>query len=163
MKSLLEVSKRVEKQNKIKSLLNHFDWSLHTVPSNTMCYNRQNIMLFLWNLFGFTIIFIFYFLFYGCTNSIWKSWGQRLNPSYSCHLHLSYGNAGSFNPTVPGQEQNLHLRSKLTCCNYFPAILSTRRFLGSTQDMQQLLRWTGHTNSSMNVPAGTRQYIFQRK
>ena len=42
--------------------------------------------------------------------------GQGLNLSHSCSLHSSCGNAGSFNPTVPGWGLNPQLLNNLNCC-----------------------------------------------
>ena len=43
--------------------------------------------------------------FNGHTHSIWKSLGQELNPSDSCNLCHSCGNAGFFNPLFQARNQ----------------------------------------------------------
>ena len=47
---------------------------------------------------------IFFFL-NDCTCSTWKFWGQRLNPSRSCDLQCSCGNARAFNLLSGARDQ----------------------------------------------------------
>ena len=49
-------------------------------------------------IFYFILKFLFIYLFYGSTRSIWKFLGQGLNLSHSYDLQRSYNNARPFNP-----------------------------------------------------------------
>ena len=57
-------------------------------------YHCEFLFLYLFALIYFNLTKNFFFL-YGCTHSMWKLWGQGLNPSHSCELHHSCGNARS--------------------------------------------------------------------
>ena len=52
-------------------------------------------------------------IFNGCTCSIWKFLGERLNPSHSCNLCCNCSSAGFFNPLHQAGDQT-HA-SPVTC------------------------------------------------
>ena len=53
-----------------------------------------------------------------CARGTCKFQGQGLNPSHSCDLHCSCGNAASFEPTAAGQGLNLHFCNHPSCCSW---------------------------------------------
>ena len=51
---------------------------------------------------------LFLFFFNDCTCVIWKFLDKELNPSHSCYIHCSCGNASSFNPLCLWSNMCLH-------------------------------------------------------
>ena len=90
-------------QSQGSNLHPHGFWFVSTVP-------RQEL----------PCLFFFFFFFFGHTCSIWKYPGHELNPSCSCNLQHSWGNAGSLTHCArlriePGTPRYNTARY-LTCC-----------------------------------------------
>ena len=78
--------------------LEYFPALSHVVKHTYGKYNTCGGFFFFW-LFPY----IFFVCFNGCIHGIWKFLGQELNPSHSCNLCHSCGNARSLTPCAgPG-------------------------------------------------------------